>query len=253
MSDLMDDVRDDGPSESEVLGWQEANDHPDEWPQDGQDMPDGNVEPFLEHQLNRLADTLFRSLDALEQRIEERAEQLARPRIVEAERRAAAAEQRAEQAEKAHEQRSGDLRRELVRQMDVLERKHWRLWWLSQYLPGSLRALVTPMPQALAAKLPEDWRAMTARRASPDFDEAAEAELRLLAQGIVLVVEGQTAAQFQRRMRIGFATAGKLLDRMEELGVVGPMEGRKRKVLAGRDALPDLLAPYGFAADEVRL
>ncbi|MEU6712973.1 DNA translocase FtsK [Nonomuraea sp. NPDC046802] len=261
MSDLMDDVRDDGPSESEVLGWEGANAHADEWPNDDE-SPGGDVASLLERQLDRLGETLFDrvarlddTIDRLDEYIERRAQQIAAPHIAEAERRAAAAEQRAEQAEQAHEQRLGDLRAELVRQMGVMDRQLDRLLWLAQYLPAPLRQLALPMPSALARladKLPDRWRAMVARRASLDFDPAADAELQLLAEGITLVVRSQSAARFQNRMRVGFAKAQTLLGRMEELGVISPMVGTKRKVLVEPEALPELLASLGITVDETR-
>ncbi|WP_433513835.1 DNA translocase FtsK [Nonomuraea sp. CA-143628] len=219
---------------------------------DGQDDSAGST---LEQELERLGKALFDSIDRLDDHIERRAREVAAPEIAAAERRAAAAEQRAEQAEQAHEQRLGDLRAELVRQMNVMDRRLDQLLWLSQYLPAPLRELALPMPSeltALASKLPARWRAMTARRASPDYDPAADGELQLLAEGITLVVGSQSAARFQTSMRIGFAKAQTLLKRMEELGVVSPLAGTKRKVLVEPEALPGLLASLGVTVDETR-
>ncbi|MGA4995878.1 DNA translocase FtsK [Nonomuraea bangladeshensis] len=222
--------------------------------------PGGDVASLLDRQLGRLGETLFASvarlddgLTRLDELVERRAREMAAPRIAEAEARAAAAEQRAEQAEQAHEQRLEDLRAELGRQLRVLDRQRDELLWLAQYLPGPLRQLALPMPSALttlAGKLPDRWRAMVARRASPDFDPAAEGELQLLAEGITLVVRSQSAARFQKLMRVGFVKAQTLLDRMEQLGVVSPLSGTKRKVLVGPEALPKLLASLGVTVDD---
>ena len=67
----------------------------------------------------------------------------------------------------------------------------------------------------------------------------------LLIEAIELVVKSGSAARFQRRMRVGFATASTLLFRMEDLGVVGPerASGRQpREVLIKPDGLDDVLA-----------
>ncbi|MET8006249.1 DNA translocase FtsK [Nonomuraea glycinis] len=227
VSDLVDDMRDDAPK-------------------------GGNVEPFIERQLDRLGKTMSDSIDRLEEHIAARAALDAAPRIAAAEQRAAAAEQRAVQAEKACEQRVGDLHTEMARQYRTLEGRYAKVWWLCQHLPGPLRELVSPMPEAWAKEmLTEEWRAMVARRTAPDFDPAAEADLRLLAEAVKLVVESGSAARFQSRMRVGFATAGRLLERMEGLGIVSPPPSgggrRVREVLAHPEALPHLLASLGVA------
>ncbi len=58
----------------------------------------------------------------------------------------------------------------------------------------------------------------------------------MLESAIELVVEtGQATTSFlQRKLRLGFARAARIMDEMEEMGIVGTLEGNKRQVLMSK-------------------
>ena len=69
-------------------------------------------------------------------------------------------------------------------------------------------------------------------------DSGDEGEDELLTDAIEVVVEAGLASTslLQRRLKVGYARAARLVDEMEQRGIVGPFEGSKpRQVLLTKE------------------
>ena len=110
----------------------------------------------------------------------------------------------------------------------------------------TIKEITNAMKKATEDKTASDKDEGTMSGPAGDYDE-------MLPQAVEAVLEAGSCSvsMLQRRVKLGYSRAARIVDQMEELGVVGPYEGAKpRAVVIDRAGWHELQVQLGLAAPD---
>jgi S-DNA-T family DNA segregation ATPase FtsK/SpoIIIE len=89
---------------------------------------------------------------------------------------------------------------------------------------------------------PPDSEDSHSGRDSTDYNSMSDDDLMKIVAVRLFEVNNFSTSFIQRKFKVGYNKAGRLMDKMEELGIVGPQQGSKpRQALVGEQTLRELL------------